>query len=581
MNIETATVVGVPSVRTWSQVVHTNEEDAKVVVLQLACSSESDLVDLPQVGGELLEGVLAAIPRTASLKDLQSAVERVLSPVGEGIAISLLSGHFYEGKLFLWGTGDVACYLLRSGEVIQLANGTTAAQGVSGPVAGGDSFLFSTKKLAEACDPKLLREVLGEGVKGAELLTQHVLTKPDSSAMAAVVVQAAGAHEVQRAATFSPKKLFLRRELTDSQRKVQLIVGVGLTLLLVVLIGAGYVKREKNLREQKYAALSQTVESKLSEAQSQAGIDSTKASGNLGEATAAVKAYLAEKPQEPYLSEAKQLQQKIATAEQAVFQVYPVTLSPLLPLSILSPSLTTTRMAPDGRGDLLFADGSGNIIGVSTKDKSKFSYSTAAYGADRSVAAGDTGVFGLTDKGVVQILPKQTTANLVIQPDELWGNVVSIDTFAGNVYLLDMGNSEIWKYPVLDTGFGTRKRWLAAGISPDLSKVIDMRVTGDVWLLTSSGKLLKYTRGAPQKFSLAGFPSANGDGLFANPMAIDVRGSTVYVLESGAGRVDVFQDDGTYVKQYTAGDFTKATDIAAADGKMYVLVNNGVEWFGL
>ena len=57
-----------------------------------------------------------------------------------------------------------------------------------------------------------------------------------------------------------------------------------------------------------------------------------------------------------------------------------------------------------------------------------------------------------------------------------------------------------------------------------------MKVTGDIWLLTSSGKLERYSRGAPVDFSMDGFPSVTGEGL-SDPVALYVGEEEVYVLE--------------------------------------------------
>ena len=579
MDTTAATLSGTPSTRCWSQAAtRLLGGVTSAVVLTLTCETDGDLLDITQVGGELLESVLSTLVGVRDGRELQPTLEPLLTGLGRGVAASILVVCIFDGQLSLWGKGEVGCYLLRDGHFLRLADPETSPRSVSGHVAVGDTILVYTTSLVNACDLIDIRRALGEGTEGLELLTPTVLAAPNSASIAAAMIAVAGRSQ-EKPVMAMP--LFVRREITGQERRVQTYVGLGLVVLLVILVSVGYVQRLKTLRVQGYSALSQRVSGLIADSRQMAANDPTRARTDLSDARTAVEQYLAGKPGVPYTLQAQQLAQNIASAEQSVFQVYPVTLSPFIPLSVVAPQLSTPRMATDGKSDLLFADTTGDIVGISTKDKSKFSYSLQAYGPATSVVGGDTGTFGYTAKGVVTIPPKKTGASVAIQPDELWGDVTMIDTFAGNIYLLDQGNSEIWKYPILDTGFGTRKRWFAAGITPDLSKVVDMRVTGDVWLLTSTGKILKYTRGAPQKFSMAGFPAASVDDSLANPQALDVDGTSIYILEAGASRIDVFQDDGTYVKQYTADDFAKATDIAIADGKMYVLVPSGVEWFGL
>ena len=156
-----------------------------------------------------------------------------------------------------------------------------------------------------------------------------------------------------------------------------------------------------------------------------------------------------------------------------------------------------------------------------------------------------------------------------------------IAMFAGNAYILDRGQGEIWKYPTLGETFGGRRRWFAVGIAPDLINVVDMKVVGDIWLLTSTGKLERYSRGAPVAFSMEGFPAKGEAKRFSAPVATWVSDSLVYVLENGAARVVVIGLDGKFQAQYVNSEFEKASDLVVLDGKGYVLIDNVVKEFGV
>jgi hypothetical protein len=108
-----------------------------------------------------------------------------------------------------------------------------------------------------------------------------------------------------------------------------------------------------------------------------------------------------------------------------------------------------------------------------------------------------------------------------------------------------------------------------------------MKVVGDIWLLTSTGKLERYSRGAPVKFSMDGFPSKTGDKRLAEPSSLWVTESLIYVLENGASRITVFGDDGLYKSQYVNSEFSKAQDLVVVDDKGYVLIDNVVKEFSL
>jgi len=183
--------------------------------------------------------------------------------------------------------------------------------------------------------------------------------------------------------------------------------------------------------------------------------------------------------------------------------------------------------------------------------------------------------------GISEMSWRKSEAKKVIEADEFWKNPVYIGLFAGNVYIFDREQSEIWKYPTLGDTFGSRRRWLAAGITPDLTKVIDMKVAGDLYLITSTGKLVRYSRGAPVTFSMEGFPAKGEAKRFSAPSAMWVSESLVYVLENGAGRVVVVGLDGKFQAQYVNSEFEKASDLVVLDNKGYVLIDNVVKEFGL
>jgi hypothetical protein len=197
------------------------------------------------------------------------------------------------------------------------------------------------------------------------------------------------------------------------------------------------------------------------------------------------------------------------------------------------------------------------------------------------IAVSETKMYALHKNPVLYFFWKKEESKKAIEADEFWKEPESIELFAGNAYILDKDQGEIWKYPTLGDTFGGRRRWLAAGIAPDLSNVVDMKVAGDIWLLTSTGKLERYSRGAPVNFAMEGFPSKDTGKKLSEPTAVWASESLIYVLENGAGRVVVFGDDGKYRAQYTSSEFGKASDLVIVDDKGYVLIDNTVKEFGL
>ncbi|EKD80334.1 MAG: hypothetical protein ACD_40C00132G0001 [uncultured bacterium] len=274
-----------------------------------------------------------------------------------------------------------------------------------------------------------------------------------------------------------------------------------------------------------------------------------------------------------------ELVRTVNEAKESIFKVNKTALTKTIELSVLASGLSSKTMMVDSVGTAMFPDTNNNrVVAMNIDDKSRIVIETGEIGKVKSLAVFDKKIYGLVDSGVAELNQDETKNKIVIEPDELWGNVVQVESYAGNLYLLDLGTSEIWKYPVITDGFGTRKRWLGPGIALDLSKVVQMRVTGDVWIITKSGKLERYSRGVPVKFTLEGVP---GGEILDDPTALWVGETAVYIVEKGKARMIVLGLDGKYQAQYLNEELTKATDLVVYKNKAYVLIENEVKEFGL
>jgi len=176
---------------------------------------------------------------------------------------------------------------------------------------------------------------------------------------------------------------------------------------------------------------------------------------------------------------------------------------------------------------------------------------------------------------------KKVELKKLVEDDEAWAEPSRIQYFGGSLYVLDHGTGEISKYAIDKDGLLPRKRWFGRGIVLDLSKIIDFVVDGDVWMLSSSGKLEKYSRGVPANFGLEGYASEEGDKKFVGAVSVGSSEEKVYVLDNGNGRVLVFDRDGGYEKQYVNQELQQGRDVMVVGGVIYILFENEIRTFGL
>lgn len=162
-----------------------------------------------------------------------------------------------------------------------------------------------------------------------------------------------------------------------------------------------------------------------------------------------------------------------------------------------------------------------------------------------------------------------------------WGEDTFIKSYGGNIYLFDRGNSTIYRYPGLTSGFASKQLWLAPGIKPDFSDMTSWAIDGSIWVGYGDGEIEKYTQGSPKGIEIRGISTPLKDitSLFSNGDTKDV-----YILDKGNSRIVVIDKDGNYICQYNSGDLGNATDLFVSEVKkqaIYLIGGNKLQYIEL
>ncbi|EKE06390.1 MAG: hypothetical protein ACD_19C00014G0004 [uncultured bacterium] len=210
-------------------------------------------------------------------------------------------------------------------------------------------------------------------------------------------------------------------------------------------------------------------------------------------------------------------------------------------------------------------------------------------------------VFDESEKNIVQVDVNGKNAKIVAKKDDLkdtkqiasyedklfldkLDGVYEIDSnslfylYSANIYMIDRGNSQIYRFSGNGKTFGDKTDWLAPGIEADFSKVIDMTIDGSIWLLSSSGKVTKFTNGNPINIQMTGIVSP-----LENPTAIYTNEDNkyVYILDKNEGRVVVLEKNGNFKVQYLNDEIKNAADLVVSEkeGKIILLAGSKLMYF--
>ncbi|HJW84825.1 MAG TPA: hypothetical protein VJ754_11015, partial [Anaerolineae bacterium] len=152
-----------------------------------------------------------------------------------------------------------------------------------------------------------------------------------------------------------------------------------------------------------------------------------------------------------------------------------------------------------------------------------------------------------------------------------------IDTFDGNLYVLDVNARQVWRYlPSGDGGYSGLPDAYFAAPPEGIDNAIDLAIDGNVYLIEANGRLHKYFAREEVTFSLAGLPAP-----IAKPAALAVDPSrppgesSVYVADLDGARVVQFAPDGRFVRQIRSigSEFDVLEDIWIDEttGRLYAI----------
>lgn len=190
------------------------------------------------------------------------------------------------------------------------------------------------------------------------------------------------------------------------------------------------------------------------------------------------------------------------------------------------------------------------------------------------------------DRRLLEYSPRRGLSLLALAGADKWQQPAAMASYRGNLYILDAGSNQIFRYLATANGYESAPdEWFALAQARDLRGAVDMAIDGAIYILYGTGRLEKFTRGDKQPFSLDGLaqPLQQPVALYTD---VDDEAKHVYVADPGAQRVVQFAKDGKFVRQFRfrEGDFfARIADLRAdeANARLYFTAGNALYVCGL
>lgn len=570
--MEIIQLVGGEATESWSQVrvvTPLSEEESAQTGSLLMVINLKGKNELAEKGLEIVEEIVSrfqkegGFPRPEWIKRTRDFLVEKLEGRGSTVLAVVWKNPEMKKTVYITGVGEGAQLRLeRKGRESKL----WPAEGnwLSGRLNDDDKLILGTSKFWG--EMWTVTENLGERI---ELVREKMVA--DLSGEAAAVIAEFNEEEpapvIESGVWPRPERETVELKPIDSKRRTWLFrIGGVFLVLLLVSVGAGMWRRDKLNKQNHYQVVAQPIRDALTEAEQIRGVNPIRARDLMTKAKQTIESTTEFEVGE-FATDWKSLVVKVDQQWQVVSGEKQIESKNWFDLAVIKEGMTVDLMTVDGSWLEVLDKNNKLVGGVNLNDKTSQQL-MAGSSLDGVVGMGK-GVL-LTDKGLIKINPdKKTTTNIFAQMDEL-ESANKVTGFGGNVYTMDA--TDLWKFPATDAGLGNRRRYFGVGVTPSLSEIVDMWVDGDVWLMTSSGTVSRYTKGAKVSFNLSGW----SDG-FGGAQRLITSESELFIWDKQNGVVVVFdRETGDYKRKLSNDNLKMASDLVVDEtGQRLIMAVGG------
>jgi hypothetical protein len=625
LNITSAKITGNPDASGWVQIHDYQPQESDQLKVRghlfavIATGRTEQGIDRVVAGREVLSrlheeyfGNLEA----SAFNCLKAAVEKISNEYknswGE-IEISAVA--FVNNAVYTVVSGGAQAAILRNGmyaKILDSSKKSDVPVAASGFPQESDLFIFGSFNFFNSFSEGVLKAALesGETALAAESLTPLIQAKHDSGNMGAVILKfqteskspPADGHDLfvpppttavknviggkiitgikstfwnliskklpKRSVYVSPNRF--EEKSGNKNREVTMTVAAILGILLIVSIIFGIRQKNINDNRSKYQARLDDAIKNYQQSLSVVNVDPAQARDLFTQSRDVADELKNEKVKDDKLT---QLFSDLAAHQGQVLGEYPTNPKVFQDLSIQTSGFSGTDLTSSGDIMFILDRNSKKIIEVEIATKN----TQMAAGPDQidealGLASYEDRVFISNSTGVYEL---GESKKQVIVKD--WPGEVLPYAYAGNIYLLDKAGGTIWRYIGSDTGFAAKQNWLASGVEPDFSNVIAWTIDGNIFALTSSSKILKFSQGTPQDFPIPEEVSLNG----ANMIYTNGDLQYFYILNPQEKKIYVLNKNGDYKGDYQSDLLAGANGLVVSEKEKKMIFLSGSKLYSI
>ena len=614
-----ARIVGTPTKSAWAQVHQYSVVDETKIALrgQLYAVFSLDLTLLPSVdvGHEIItrlnEEYYGDESRDQPFSLLRRAVETVASEFS-AVKLEIATCVLWRKYVYFCICGQAGVRVYRDQKLVNILSGQEQKLAIaSGQLNPQDLFFLTTSAFDKLIDTQTLTQMLGQfgdiseladnivplahraslptlatailspvaytsepETVGEEIVREEMVSQQSPAPQVAAKNVSKGWFFkdllVKIALKLPDREVATNTRFTPSGRKTAVSVGLLLLALFALSIGFGIKQKQEQEYRLSYSTQLTQAQSAYEESIMQKEVNSERSRELFLQAKQVADELLRRGIKDEELSD---LIVKIQSETPNILGEVRQEAAVFLDLSLVRTGVSASELSLHQETLAILDRGGQRIISISSAKETLALSGPEKLKNPKSIALYAGRYFSLGDNGIVE-LDKKGTVVREIKSDEEWVDPVKIGAFGSNVYLLDK-KGEIWRYSGTEGDFSAKQRWLAPGVTPDFSGVVDISIDGSIWTLNQDGTILRYTKGAPSLIKLSGLEKPLS-GALAIYAVEDL--DSFYLLDKNNSRIVELSKRGVYQKQYLASQIAETVDfvVSKKSAKIFLLTSEKV-----
>lgn len=583
----------------WAQAIC---EDKLYILLEVETGE-----DTPEIAGEkLLDQIQKALylhPPTSL-----AILDKLLTQCKEKTEITtLIIGSLHENILYLGAVGKAMVLLKRDKNIATLLLGESS---ISGYIHPHDVLFSSTKEFLGIIPNSLQKELLHKAsiediAKSASPL---ILSAEDSSGCLALVSeieqlspsplpieQSSFRSDAPLAQRHSFKSLFSKfnisrllkeesvipeDEKTIKSKRMLATIAAILILLLIASIFFGFNTSVNRVKNADFTKNTDLVSHEINEAQSLIDLNPARARDLLSSAKSTLISLQKQfdKGSKEY-HQIDDLLQKVNQTTETASRVYKLSTVPVFfDITLLKASGTGTKLAfYQGKMTILDTQNKAAYMLTSETKQSDIVAGERTVKESKVIGIHGSTIYLLNTDGIVALNITSKSSQVVIKKDDVWGDISDLVAFAGNIYLLDRGKNQIWKYIATESGFTPRQSYLDNDVKADFSQYISMSIDGSIWV-GGRNTIGKFTQGRPDQFTIQ---NVVGDITSVSAIFTDDNSKNIYILDKNAEKIFVLDKTGIYQEAFQWSGLKSASSFIVSEDQKKIFILSGSKIYAI